>query len=56
MGSVSVLSCKCCMIVLFCPGKNFMWVWLYVFIACVCVGDVVCVGHNLNRWTGWWSD
>ena len=19
---------------LFCPGKNFMWVWLYVFLGC----------------------
>ena len=44
---------------LFCPGKNFMSVWLYVFLgctrACVCRsdGDVVCVGHDLN-WCSWW--
>ena len=42
------------MIVLFCPGKNGMWVWLYVFIVCTracvcrCDGDVICVGYDLN--------
>ena len=47
-------------IVLLCPGKNFMLVWLYKFIGCTracvcgCNGDVVCVGHDLNRCTGWW--
>ena len=36
---------------LFCPGKNFMLVWLYVFLgytrACVwrCDGDVICIGR-----------
>ena len=45
---------------LFCPGKNFMKVWLYVFLgfncACVCRcdGDVICVDHDLNRCSGWW--
>ena len=43
---------------LFCPGKNFMQVWLYIVLgyncACVCGcdGDVICVGHDLNRCTG----
>ena len=47
-------------IVLFCPGKNLMYVWLYVFLDCTracvcgCNGDVVYVGHDLNRCTGWW--
>ena len=31
-------------IVLFCPGKNFLYVWLYIFLgctrACGCDGDV----------------
>ena len=45
---------------LFCPGKNFMLVWLYVFLGCTracvrkCDGDVICVGHDLNRCSGWW--
>ena len=35
-------------------------VWLYVFLGCThtcvcgCDCDVVCVGHDLNRCTGWW--
>ena len=35
-----------------------MLVWLYIFIGCtrVCVcgcdGDVSCVGHDLNRYSG----
>ena len=42
--------------VLFCPDKNFMQVWLYVFLGCprICVCgcdcDVVCVGHELVHW------
>ena len=46
--------------VLFCPGKNCMYVWLYVFIGCTracvcrCDGDVICVCHDLDRWSGWW--
>ena len=45
---------------LFCTGKNFMQVWLYVFLCCtrvcmcICDGDVICVGHDLNRCYGWW--
>ena len=44
---------------LFCLGKNFMWVWLYIFLGCTracvcgCDGDVICAGHDLNRCTGW---
>ena len=43
-----------CEIVLFCPGKNFMQIWLYVFLGCThacmcrCDGDVICVDHDLN--------
>ena len=45
---------------LFCPGKNFLWVWLYTFLGCTracvcgCDGDVICVGYELNRCTEWW--
>ena len=21
---------------------------------CICDGDVICVGHDLNRCSGWW--
>ena len=41
--------------VLFCPGNTFRYVWLYVFLGCIracvcrCDGDVICVGHDLNR-------
>ena len=44
---------------LFCSGKNFMYVWVYIFLGCThacvcgCDGDVICVGHDLNRCTGW---
>ena len=47
-----------CEIVLFCPGKNFMYIWLYVFLECTracvyrCDGDVICVGHDLNWCSG----
>ena len=40
--------------------KEQLQVWLYVFLGCTracmcgCDGDVVCVGHDLNRCTGWW--
>ena len=36
------------------------YVWLYVFLgctrSCVCGSDcdVICIGHDLNRCTGWW--
>ena len=46
-------------IVLCCLGKNFMKVWLYVFIGCTracvcrCDGNVICVGNDLN-WCSWW--
>ena len=38
-----------------CLGKNCMYVWLYIFLGCTraCGCDVICVGHNLNRCTGW---
>ena len=45
---------------LFCPGKKFMWVWLYVFLDCTracvcgCDGDIICVGQDLNWCTEWW--
>ena len=35
-------------------------VWLYVFLGCTrtsvcgCDCDVICIGHDLNRCTGWW--
>ena len=47
-----------CSVRLFCPGKIFMYVWLYVFLGCTrarvcrCDGDVICVGHDLN-WCSW---
>ena len=29
--------------------------WLHSCLCvCGCDGDVVCVGHDLNRCTGWW--
>ena len=37
-----------------------MYVWLYVFLGCTracvsgCDGDVICVGYDLNRCSGWW--
>ena len=33
-----------CEIVMFCPGKNFMCVWLYVFLGCT--RSCVCVCHR----------
>ena len=39
---------------------QFMYVWLYIFFGytraclCGCDGGVICVGHDLNRCTGWW--
>ena len=47
---------------LFCyvQEKTFMYVWLYIFpdctraCVCGCDGDVICVGHDLNRCTGCW--
>ena len=47
-------------IVLFCPGKNFLYVWLYIFIGCTracvcgCDGYAICVDHDLNRCSWWW--
>ena len=35
-------------------------VWSYVFLGCTrtcvcgCDCDVICIGHDLNRCTGWW--
>ena len=35
-------------------------VWLYVFVGCTracvcrCDSDAICVGHDLNRCSGWW--
>ena len=40
--------------------KTYMYVWLYVFLGCTracvcrCDGDVICVGHDLIRCSGWW--
>ena len=37
-----------------------VWVWLYVFLGstrtfvCGCDCDFICIGHDLNRCTGWW--
>ena len=45
---------------LFCQGKNFLYVWLYIFLDCTracvcgCDGDVICVGHDQNWCSGWW--
>ena len=47
---------------LFCfvQAKNFVKVWLYVFLGCTrtcvcgCDCDVICIGHDLNRCTGLW--
>ena len=45
---------------LYCPSKNFIYAWLYVFLGCTrtcvcrCYGDVVCISHDLNRCTWWW--
>ena len=55
-----VLSGSSMRLILFCPGKNLMYAWLYIFIGCTracvcgCDGDVICVGHGLNWCTGWW--
>ena len=44
---------------LFCPGKNLLYVRLCIFLGCTpacvcgCDGDVICVGHDLNRCTRW---
>ena len=47
---------------LFClvQAKNFIYVWFYVFLGynrawvCICDGDVMSVGPDLNRCSGWW--
>ena len=47
---------------LFCfvQAKTLCRVWLYVFLGCTrtcvcgCDCDVICIGHDLNRCTGWW--
>ena len=40
---------------LFCSGKHFLYVWLYVFLgltrACRCDGDVICVDHHVRLQT-----
>ena len=44
------------------PRFSMIIVWLYVFLGCTracvcgCDGGIVCVGHDLNRCTGWWYD
>ena len=46
---------------LFCfVQANTVYVWLHVFLGCTrtcvcgCDCDVICIGHDLNRCTGWW--
>ena len=47
---------------LFCfvQAKTFCMYGRYIFLGCTrvwvcgCDGDVICVGHDLNRCTGWW--
>ena len=45
---------------LFCPGKNGMYIWLYVFPGGARArvfrfdSDVICVDNDLNRCSGWW--
>ena len=45
---------------LFCfvQAKILVSVRLYICLgctrACVCDGDVICIGHDLNWCTGWW--
>ena len=29
--------------------------WLHPDCVCIYDGDVICVGHDLNRCSGWWS-
>ena len=54
-----VLSGFSVILLCFVQEKNFMLVWLYVFLCCTracvcrCDGDVICVGHDLN-WCSWW--
>ena len=45
-----------CEIVLFCPVKIFMYLFLGCTRACVCRcdGDFICVGHDPNRCSVWW--
>ena len=44
----------------FVQEKNIIYIWLYISLGCTCDcvcgfdGDVICVGHDLNRCTGWW--
>ena len=45
-------SCRCsCM-----GGVSVSYVFLGCTCACVCRcdSDVICVGHDLNRYSGWW--
>ena len=28
--------------------------WPHTYFVCTCDGDVICVGHDMNRWSGWW--
>ena len=46
---------------LFCfvQEKNYVFMvvcipWLHSCCVCRCDGDVICVGHDLNRCSGWW--
>ena len=49
-----------CENVMFCLDTNFIQVGLYVYLGCTracvcwCDGDVICVGHDLKRCSGWW--
>ena len=56
MGSVSVSSYRRCMFLSCVHPVPVMYVFLGCTRACVCGcdGAVVCVGHDLNRCTGWW--
>ena len=45
-----------CEIVMLCPEKNGMYIFLVYTraLVCRCDGDIICVGHNLNRCSGLW--
>ena len=30
-------------------------IWMLNYCSCRCVGDVICVGHDLDRCSGWWK-
>ena len=39
-------------------SRQKLYVGMVVYVSwlnlCECDGDVICVGHDLNRCTGWW--